>query len=166
MVSLGRLVNTHGVRGEVKFLPYASPCPTLHKGITVSLQGKTDEVRSLFVEGIRPQPPFFLLRFQGITSLEQAQTLRDSVVVVEADLLPPLAEGEFYYYQVVGVPVFTSGGECLGAIIQVFFSGGHDVWVVQQGEKEYMIPVTEEIVRSIDIPGRRIVIEPLEGLLD
>lgn len=150
----------------MKFLPYAPPCLTLQKGITVSLQGKTGEVRSLIVEGVRPQPPFFLLRLQGITSLEQAQTLRDSVLAVEAHLLPPLAEGEFYYYQVVGLPVFTSSGECLGSITQVFFSGGHDVWVVQQGEKEYMIPVTEEIVRSIDMPGRRIVIEPLEGLLD
>lgn len=166
MVPLGRVVNTHGVRGEVKFLPYASPCSTLQSGITVSLQGKAGEVRALFVEGVRPQPPFLLLRFQGVSALEQAQTLRESVLAIAADLLPPLAEGEFYYYQVVGVPVFTSAGECLGEISQVFFSGGHDIWVVQQGEKEYMIPVTEEIVRSIDLPGRRIVIEPLEGLLD
>jgi len=88
------------------------------------------------------------------------------IIAVEEQALPPLPDGEFYYYQLIGLPVFTTSGELIGSIAQVFFSGGHDILVVQHGEKEYMIPVTEEIVRSLDIPGRRVVIEPLEGLLE
>jgi 16S rRNA processing protein RimM len=107
-----------------------------------------------------------LIRFQEITSLEQARELRHAVVSVEERWLPPVREGEFYYYQMIGLKVLTTTGENVGRIAQVFFSGGHDVWVVRQGKKEHLMPVTDEIVRSIDIAGGRVVIEPMEGLLD
>jgi 16S rRNA processing protein RimM len=166
LVPLGRLVKTHGVRGQLRFFPNAFPCLTLREGVAVSLKGKDGMVRLLTVESVRPQAPFLLIRFQDITSLEQAQELRDAIVFAAEEMLPPLEEGEFYYYQVVGLQVFTTSEEPIGVIAQVFFSGGHDVSVVRHGKKEYMIPVTDEVVRSIDIPGGRVVIEPLEGLLD
>jgi 16S rRNA processing protein RimM len=101
-----------------------------------------------------------------VDSIDQAETLRDMTVAVEETVLPPLEDGEFYYYQVIGLTVRTTAGADIGEIVQVFFSGGHDIWVVRQGEKEYLIPVIEDIVRSIDIPGKQAIIEPLAGLLD
>jgi 16S rRNA processing protein RimM len=89
----------HGVRGELRFLPYAFPCPTFKKDLTISLTGKDGLVRLLTVESVRPHSPFLLVRLQGITSLEQANELRDSIVSVEEHILPPLQDGEFYYYQ-------------------------------------------------------------------
>jgi 16S rRNA processing protein RimM len=118
------------------------------------------------VEGVRPHAPFLLVRLQGVTSLMQARELRDTIVAVEEHVLPPLREGEFYYYQIIGLRVFTTQEELIGTVVHAFFSGGHDVWVVRHGEKEQMIPVTDEIVRSIDIPGGRAIIEPLAGLLE
>lgn len=165
-IPLGRLVNTHGVRGELRFLPYAFPCPTLQIGLTVSLTGSGGQVRHVTVESVRTQPPCLLIRFEGIISLEQAQALCNSVVSVEDHELPPLQDGEFYYHQMIGLDVVTHTGESIGSIAQVFFTGGHDVWIVRQGKAEYMIPVIDEIVRSIDFAGRRAVIEPLPGLLD
>lgn len=165
-VVLGRLGKTHGVRGELRFFPYAPSCPTLHKGLTVFLQGKAEDTRSLTVERVRSCASFLLIRFQEITSLEQAQELRNAEVAVEERYLPPAQEGEFYYYQVIGLRVLTTAREDIGRIAQVFFSGGHDVWVVRQGKKEHLIPVTEDIVRSIDVASGQVVIEPMEGLLD
>ncbi len=165
-IPLGRLVNTHGVRGELRFLPYAFPCSTLQTGLTVSLLGRDGQVRHLIVEGVRTHAPYRLIRLQGIVSLEQAQALCDSVLSVEDHVLPPLQDGEFYYYQVIGLDVVTNTGEPIGSIAHVFFTGGHDVWVVRQGTTEHMIPVTDEIVRSIDLAGKRAVIKPLPGLLE
>jgi 16S rRNA processing protein RimM len=166
LIALGRLVNTHGVRGEMRLLPHAFPCPTLRKGLVVSLQGKTGPACQYILESVRSHAPFILVKFQGVNSLDQARALRDAVIAVEKDLLPPLQEGEFYYYQVIGLNVLTTAGEPVGTVAEVFFSGGHDVWVVRQGKKEYLIPVTDEIVRAIDIPGGQAVIEPMPGLLE
>ena len=166
LIPLGRVVNTHGVHGEIRFLPYAFPCPTLSKGLTIFLQEKNGITQPYTITGIRPHRPFLLLRLATIDSIELAEGLREKVLVVEESVLPRLQDGEFYYHQVIGLQVRTTAGQEIGVISQVFFSGGHDIWVVQQGKKEYLIPVTEEVVRVIDIPGEHVVIEPLDGLLD
>lgn len=179
LVPLGRLVNTHGVGGEVKLLPYAFPCPTLHTGLLVYLHSEGGSaanavIESAVIEKVRPRQPFLLVAFQGITSLDQASALRDKIVAVEESVLPPLQDGEFYYYQVIGLSVLTTTGQELGTIRQVFFSGGqnvgqnigHDVWVVRDHNKEYLIPAVDDIVRSIDIPKQQAVIDPPDGLLD
>jgi 16S rRNA processing protein RimM len=166
LIALGRLVATHGVRGELRLLPYAFPCPTLQKGLTVCVQDKTGASRLYCVTSVRPQAPCLLVKLQGIDTLAQAQALRESTVSVTETQLAPLRDGEFYYCQVIGLKVRTRTGKELGTIAEVFFSGGHDVWVVRQGEEEYLIPVTEEIVRSLDIPGGQAIIEPIAGLLE
>ncbi len=166
LIALGRLVTTHGVRGELRLLPYAFPCHTLRKGLTVWVQEKTGPGRSYTVTSVRPHAPGVLVKLQGVDSLAQAQALREAIVSVEETQLAPLREGEFYYCQVIGLKVRTQAGEELGTIVQVFFSGGHDVWVVRRGKEEYLIPVTEEIVRSIDIPRGQAIIEPIAGLLE
>jgi 16S rRNA processing protein RimM len=166
LIPLGRVVNTHGVRGEIRLLPYAFPCQTLAKGLTVFLLEKDGEVRPYTIVGVRSHRPFVLLKLETIDSLERAETLREKTLAVEESVLPPVQDGEYYYYQVIGLSVRTTAGREIGVISQVFFSGGHDIWVVQEGKKEYLIPVTEEIVRVIDIPGGHVVIEPLDGLLD
>src|SRR5262249_43809810 len=90
LVPLGRLVNTHGVHGELRFLPYALHCPTLQENLTVALQKKDDVVRLYIVESVRPHAPFLLVRFQGITSIAHAQVLRDCILAVEEHFLPSL----------------------------------------------------------------------------
>ncbi len=128
------------------------------------------ECQSAVVEKVRLHKPFVLITLEGISSREQAHALRNMTVAVEEHELPPLEDGEFYYYQVIGLTVLTTSGEEIGTIAEVFFPGGHgvghDVWVVQKGKQEYLIPATEEIVRRIDIPNQQAVIEPLDGLLD
>lgn len=150
----------------MRFQPYAFPCPTLRDGLSVLVQSAEGVTVVLVVQSVRPRPPLLLVTFQGIDSRTQAESLHNTVVAVEESLLPPLQEGEFYYHQVVGLHVYTSSGEQVGTIAEVFFSGGHDVWVVRQGKKEYLIPVTEEIVRRIDIAGGQVIIEPMAGLLE
>ena len=159
-------MKTHGVRGELRLLPFSFPCHTLHPSLTVFLQDEDGQTHKYTLEGVRPRAPFVLVKLAGIDSLDHAETLREKIVAVEETVLPALKDGEFYYYQVVGLRVRTTTGTEVGEIAQVFFSGGHDVWVVRHGKKEYLIPVTEEIVRAIDLSGRQAIIEPLEGLLE
>ena len=130
------------------------------------VQEKTGPGRSYTVTNIRPHAPGVLVKLQGVDSLARAQALRESIVSVAETELAPLGDGEFYYWQVIGLKVRTQAGEELGTIVQVFFSGGHDVWVVRRGKEEYLIPVIEEIVRSIDIPRGQAIIEPIAGLLE
>lgn len=166
LVSLGRLVKTHGLGGELRLRPCAFPCPTLKQGLMVQLQDRGRQATPARIATLRPRPPFLLVAFAGVVSREQAQALCGHTLAVHERQLPPLQDNEFYYYQVLGLAVLTTAGQHIGTVRQVFFSGGHDVWVVRRGRKEYLIPVIQAIVRSIDIPGRHAVIAPVDGLLN
>ena len=139
LIELGRVVNTHGVRGEARFAPYAYPCLTLRPGLGVTLRKKDQADQTFEIAQVRPHASFLLLKFEGIDSRDYAEPLRDSVLLVPEEKLPALQEGEFYHYQVIGLHVRTASGETVGTITQVFSTAGHDVWVVHNGKKEYLI---------------------------
>jgi 16S rRNA processing protein RimM len=85
--------------------------------------------------------------------------------VPEADL-PALGDNEYYYYQVVGLEVFDTKGARIGTIARLWPTAGGDLYVVQDGAKEYLIPVVKEIVTKIDFDAGRVIIDPPEGLLE
>ncbi len=160
------MVNTHGVRGEVRFLPHSSTCPTLRPGLRVTLR-KTDAPEEEFeLRQVRPHAPCLLLQFAGVDSLDRAEALRGSSLLVGETDLPQLHAGEFYHYQVIGLPVRTLTQESIGTIAEVLTTPGHDVFVVRNGEKEYLIPVVEEVIQTIAIEDRLVIIDPPEGLLE
>ena len=80
--------------------------------------------------------------------------------------LPPKAPGEFYYYEAIGCAVTTTDGRLIGVIEDVFATGANDVWVVRDGATEVLVPVIENVVKSMDLGARRMVVEAVPGLLD
>ena len=165
-IELGRVVNTHGVRGEVRLLPHSSPCLTLRPGLRVMLRKPDASEEEVELKQVRPHAPFLLLKFVGVDSRDRAEALRESGLFVDESDLPQLRAGEFYHYQVIGLPVRTLTQESIGTIEEVLTTPGHDVFVVRDGEKEYLIPVVEEVVRTVSIEERLVIIDPPEGLLE
>jgi 16S rRNA processing protein RimM len=86
--------------------------------------------------------------------------------MVAAEDMPAPESGEFYYYEAIGCEVFLTDGSRLGAIEEIFSNGAHDVWVVRDAEREVLVPVIEDVVKMMDLPARRVTIDPIPGLLD
>ena len=77
-----------------------------------------------------------------------------------------LRENEFYYRDVIGCEVFLTDGVRIGVIEEIIATGANDVFVVRGDGKEVLVPVIEDVVKEIDIEGKRVVIEAIPGLLD
>ncbi len=107
-----------------------------------------------------------LIRLAGVEEINQAQKWIGWIVSVAETDLPPLQDDEYYYYQVVGLEVFTTGGKFLGKIARITPTPGGDLYVVESEAKEYLIPVTKEIIQKIDFDAGRVIINPPEGLLE
>ncbi len=86
--------------------------------------------------------------------------------MVAAASLPPLKEGEFYYFQIAGAEVMLTDGRRLGTIEVIMSTGGHDVWEVRDGEHEVLVPVIADVVKAMDLEARRVTIEAVPGLLN
>ena len=163
--ALGKIVNTHGIRGEVRMSPYNPESDTLRSDQMVTLRWP-DRSLSAHLCAVRPHKRFRLLTFEGYTSATAAEDLVGAEVWVDAAALPPVRPGEFYHHDLIGLRVETVEGELLGTVEGVLTTGSNDVCVVRGDGAEHLIPLIADVVRDIDLARGRMVIDPIPGLLD
>ncbi len=166
-VAVGEIVGAHALRGLVRLRAYQPPAPSLVPGRTVLLDDGHGQQREARVLSAAPHGRgLVLLALDGVSDRTAAEGLVGTRVLVRTADLPAPADDEFYYHELAGFRVETNAGRALGAIAETFSTGINDVWVVRDGTREYLIPVIADVVRTIDRAERRVVIEPLPGLLD
>ncbi len=121
--------------------------------------------RALFVEESRRHRNRLLVKFEGVSSREEAEALRGAVFVPSTDVRS-LEDDEFWEHDLIGCRVYDAAGEELGAIESVRPGPAQDLLVVSTARGERLIPVVKEIVVEVDADARRVVLDPPPGLLD
>jgi 16S rRNA processing protein RimM len=166
LIRIGRIAGVHGLRGALRFRPDDPDSQTIRalKRIFIEAGGATTEFR---VTGVSMAGRGAArIQLEGVSDIDGAEALKGAVVMAAESDLPPPAAHEFYYHQAVGCAVMLTDGTRLGTIAEVFSTGANDVFVVRGEGKEVLVPVIANVIKSIDIAGRRVVIEAVPGLLD
>jgi 16S rRNA processing protein RimM len=154
-MSVGQIGKTHGLKGEVKVFSLTDSLERFKKLKSVYIDG---EIRK--VEGCKLQADKAILKIEGIDSIEQAELYRNKYLMVSREDAVKLPEGSYYVADLIGCSVFEEDGEELGEVYDVLHTPGNDVYWVK-GNKEVLIPVLKDIVVSIDINKRIIIIKPV-----
>jgi 16S rRNA processing protein RimM len=161
---VGRIVRPHGVRGALIIDPLSS----LIRSITPSSQvliGHPPVERQ--IEDIRPHRGRYLLTLRGCRSREEAEGLRGLELQLRFDMVEPLPDGEYYYWQILGLQVKSMDGKDLGEVIQILETGANDVYVIRgQGGKELLIPAIPQVIKRVNLDEGELEIKLLPGLLD
>ncbi len=171
LLRLGRIFRPHGVRGELKVAPDMDD-PTRLEAVEVVYVGPHEgRVVPHRVTSVRYQETkrgtTVILRLDGIADRGDAEVVTKQFVYATEDDLPPLEEDEFFVHDLIGLEVVTEAGERVGTVTNLVEMPAHDVFVVQRTEGgERMIPAVEDFIVEIDIDAGRLVIRPIEGLLD
>jgi 16S rRNA processing protein RimM len=166
--NVGKIVNTHGIRGEVRVISKTDfPEERYKVGNTLYLfMPKATTPIELTIKSHRSHKNFDLLTFEGIENINEVEKFRDGILKVPESQLGNLPEGEYYYHEIIGCIVTTLEGEEIGKISEILSPGANDVWVIKgKGGKELLIPYIDDVVKKVDIKEKIILIEPLEGLL-
>lgn len=149
----------HGVRGELRIEPLTDFPDRFRPGGAVWVRGERHAI-----EDVRPYRDTLLLALEGIASREAAHALRGTLLEVPERELAALDEGEHYRFQIVGLGVFDRQGNALGRVVEVLETGANDVYVVQDEDGELLLPAIDSVVLEVDVPGRRMVVELLDGM--
>ncbi|APH68500.1 ribosome maturation factor RimM [Bacillus spizizenii] len=167
--NVGKIVNTHGIKGEVRVISKTDFAEERYKpGNTLYLfmDGRNEPVE-VTVNTHRLHKQFHLLQFKERQGLNEVEELKNAIIKVPEEDLGELNEGEFYFHEIIGCEVFTEDGELIGKIKEILTPGANDVWVIgRKGKKDALIPYIESVVKHIDVSEKKIEIELMEGLID
>lgn len=167
MLKIGKIVNTHGIKGEVKVKRITDFEERFAVGNTIYVEKGQNEVEPLTISHHRLHKNMDLLQFESYDNINDIEHIKGSDLYIKKEQLTALNEGEYYYYEIIGCLVETVDGELLGEIDHILAPGANDVWVVKSADrKEILIPYIDDIVKSVDVPAKKVIIDPMEGLLD
>ncbi|RFU71264.1 ribosome maturation factor RimM [Peribacillus saganii] len=167
--NVGKIVNTHGIKGEVRVISRTDFAEERYKiGNTLFLfLNEKDQPLELTITTHRKHKNFDLLSFEGFSNVNEVERLRDGLLKVPESQLGELEEGEYYFHEIIGCTVYTDSGEEIGSIREVLAPGANDVWVIKGKKgKDILIPYIKDIVLDVNIAEKKIVIFPMEGLLE
>ncbi|MGO3050062.1 ribosome maturation factor RimM [Staphylococcus casei] len=166
-VEVGKIVNTHGVKGEIKIKSDSDFTETrFQPGEVVQIEREGKEPLEFKIASYRMHKGLHMLTFEGINNINDIEYLKGETIVQERDHEEiELGEHEYFYSDIIGCTVFDDEDTPIGRVTEIFETGANDVWVVK-GDKEYLIPYIADVVKDIDVEGRSIKITPMEGLLD
>lgn len=169
---VGHLSKAHGTKGELYVWPLTDHPEGIYAPGVVLPMGPEDadepdpDLPPLRIEQARPFKRGFIVAFGGVTDRQAAEALRGNYLFQPFDVLEPLAEGEVFYHQLLGMEVFTIDGDRIGEITEVYELHPADLLEVSRPEGSLMIPFLPHIVVDVDVETRRMTIDPPAGLLD
>lgn len=169
---IGTLVNTHGIRGDVKVMVITDfPEERFKKGKQIILFEKPEATTggvTMTISKAREQKGLYFLTLEGITNINDVEKYKGWTIKVPAEALHALPEGEYYYHQIIGLKVVTTAGETLGKIKEILAPGANDVWVVQRehGASDVLLPKIPQVIKTVDLEAGVVTVELMEGLID
>ena len=157
---VGRVLGIWGTQGQLKVAATTDFPQRFSPGNNVYIQDQ-----AFVIESSRDQGKFWVVKLAGVDDVEAARVLRWKELEVPGEAAFPLAPGQYYWFQVVGLQVYTAQGEHLGEIVEVLPNPANDSFLVQGAGKEFLIPAIEDVIVAVDLDAGRMTIEPLPGLL-
>lgn len=155
-IVIGKIVAPHGVRGDIRIMPLTDR-PEQFLNLSYLL---LEDGRQLTVKAARFHKRMVLVSTKEITTMNDAELLRDKKILIRAEDLPPLEEGRFYVADLIGLPVFDEEGKQLGTFKDSITTGSNDVYIVAvPGSKDILIPALKIYVREINLQEKRIVVK-------
>lgn len=160
---IGKIVNTQGIKGEVRVIPMTDDLNRFKKLKEVYLDIK-NELKVFKINTVRFHKQFVLIKFDGIDDMTQAERLKLVEVKIHKDDALKCEENEYYIGDLYDMKVVTDEGEFLGKIEDIIFTGANDVYIVKDENKQILIPAIKDCILDVDINSKTMKVHLLEGL--
>lgn len=161
-IKIGKIVNTVGLKGEVKVYNYSDRSEIYENTSHIYVENDLTAV-----ESVRVQKNMVILKLEGISDRDRAEALRGRELYVTEEDLPELPQGQYYVRDIIGMAVREENGTFLGEVTDVIQNTAQDIFEVKkQGGKKVLIPKVDEFVLNIDIEKKEILVRLIDGFMD
>ncbi|CAW99063.1 ribosome maturation factor RimM [Streptococcus equi subsp. zooepidemicus] len=166
--NVGKIVNTQGLQGEMRVLSVSDFTEErFQKGARLALFDDKDRfVQEVEIASHRKHKQFDIIKFKGMYHINAIEQFKGCSLKIAKEHQGKLAEGEFYYHQIIGLEVYEKD-QLVGQIKEILQPGANDVWVVKrQSKRDLLLPYIPSVVLGVDIEKGRVDVEIMEGLDD
>ena len=167
-VPLGKIFGVHGLKGELKIYLYASG-----EEVADTVESLKSSRETVFIDGLpyvlkgmKRHKAVMLVKFEGVSRCEDAKVFVGKDVFVVKRALPDLGKDEYYAFEIQDMEVSSLDGRDLGKVVNIFSTGSNDVYVVEGPLGEILIPAIKDVIVKIDVPGKKMIVRLIEGLLE
>lgn len=161
-IQIGKIVNTQGIRGEIKIIPLTDD-PKRYEDLTkVYVEGEVGEFE---IERVWYKKNFVILKFKNYNNINEVLNFKNRFILIHEEDAVQLPEDTYFIHQIIGLKVYHFNGNEIGEIIDVIQPGGNDVYVVKNSKKDILIPAIKEVVKEINIDEGKVIIDPIEGMI-
>lgn len=161
---VAQIVNTHGVKGEVKVVSLMDSPELVQSYNQFYIENGNDQ---LHVRRKRIHKQMLLIEFDEINSMDEAESFKGTYLYVPLSDLPPIEEGSYYLHDLEGISVYTDDGEYLGRIDSIIETGSRNVFsVLDEQKNEILLPNIEDVVLDIELAEKRMTVHLMPGLRD
>ncbi|HYR69243.1 MAG TPA: ribosome maturation factor RimM [Candidatus Dormibacteraeota bacterium] len=163
-ILVGMIARAHGLGGEVVVDAYSDAPERFQPGSVLMAAFPTGKTASLVVATMRPFQERLLVRFEGVETRTEAESLHGADLLIARSEVKPLPEGQHYRFELVGLAVKSRDGELLGEVTDVFSTGSNDVYVVRGPRGEILLPAIAGVIVGIDLAQKTMTVAPPAGL--
>lgn len=158
---IGQIVNTFGIRGEVKIIPYTDDIKQFKIIKIIYIKNK-----SVDVESVKFHKNFIILKLKGIETVNDAEMLRGEMISVNRSN-KKLPQNTYYIADLIGLKVYSDeNNEYIGKVKDIYNTGANDIYVVENNEsKDILLPAIKEVIKEIDLENSKIIVHILKGLI-
>ena len=164
-LEIGQIVNTFGIKGQVKVNPFTDDINRFDELKEVYVE-KKHELKLFQIEKVNYSKNIGILKLKGIETPEQAETLRNSYLKINRKDAKKLPEGTYYIADLIGLDVYTDEDKFLGKVDYIYNAGSSDIYVVKDEQgKEVLLPAIKDVLKQVDLENGKIIVHIIEGLI-
>ena len=166
LISIGELIKPHGIKGQLKVLFFNENSKTLKDNQIIFLSDNENNFYEHRIERIIYSIKKNRIKLFEIDSIDSAESLRGYIINIQRSDFPDLKEGEYYLNDLIGYSLLDENDEHYGVVTDVFHFPANNVLSILLNNKEYLIPIIDDIILHIIHDSKNIVINPMKGLFD
>lgn len=165
LMEIGQIVNTYGIKGFVKVMPFTDNINRFEDLDSIYLQTKKG-LETFEIEEVKYSKNMVLLKLKGIDDINIAENYRNCYLKIDRKDAVELPEDTYFIVDLLDMEVETEEGETLGKIIDVYPTGSNDIYVVKNEEgKQILLPAISQVVKTVDIQNKKMIVHLLNGLI-
>ncbi|MCR2042793.1 ribosome maturation factor RimM [Anaerosalibacter massiliensis] len=164
-IQVGKIINTQGIKGEIKIYPFTDNIY------------RFDELKKVYIgerkvlvciENVWYKKEFIILKLEGYDNINEVLKFKNEYLYIDERDRVRLPKNSYFIFDIVGCNVLDSSKNSIGIVTEVIKNTGNDIYIVKNkcNNKEYLIPAVKQFIKKIDIENKKIIIEPIKGLIE